>query len=241
MSTESEIPMTVFGLPALGLILLPYLLAVIVNGLYPVMSWRIWENNNSYYWPGKKLQENIWKVVSTIVLILMLTVFVFYFNTKFRLNYPFWAIPFTLVLIDFASYLFHLFCHRTGPFWKFHCHLHRSFEEMKADKFVLTQPEIIAGFLPIVFRSLLSFFLRLPIEGLVIFEVLFAVVNIYNFGLKIALFGSESFLTRLFNRLFVSQVRAQAHIYGKGLEKNKNFGQVIPYWDSFFGTDLESR
>lgn len=143
---------------------------------------------------------------------------------------PMWcAILVTIFALDLLSYGWHWANHRLGFLWRFH-RVHHSDESFTASTGVRFHPgELLLSLPP---RLAVVVLLGTPAIGLLIFEILFALANLFEHSDADLPRGLEQ---RMEQVMITPALHRFHHIRARP-ELDHNFGTLFSCWDRFFGT-----
>jgi sterol desaturase/sphingolipid hydroxylase (fatty acid hydroxylase superfamily) len=146
------------------------------------------------------------------------------------LRAPLWiAVPVAVACLDAVSYGWHRANHRLPLLWRFHRvhHLDRTPNFSTALRF---HPGELLLSLPV--RLLAVVALGVPVEGIVVFEVLFGWANVLEHGDFDAPLAPEQKVARL----LVTPALHRLHHSSERDDLDTNFGTVFTVWDRCLGT-----
>jgi sterol desaturase/sphingolipid hydroxylase (fatty acid hydroxylase superfamily) len=147
---------------------------------------------------------------------------------------PVWlAVPATVVVLDFVSYLWHRANHRFRWLWRFH-QVHHSDAAFSVSTGVRFHPGELLLSLPVRLTAVVA--LGPSPLAVVAFEVLFTIANLIEHGnidLPLAIEG------RL-DRVCITPALHRRHHSRRGSELNTNFGTLFAWWDRLLGTHAGS-
>ncbi len=141
------------------------------------------------------------------------------------------AMAVSVVALDLVSYGWHRANHRLRWLWRFH-QVHHSDTAFTVSTGVRFHPGEILLSLPV--RLLAVVVIGAPPEGVVLFELLFAVANLVEHG-DINL---PAGLERHLERVLIVPALHRRHHSRRVAELNTNFGTIFSLWDRCFGTFL---
>jgi sterol desaturase/sphingolipid hydroxylase (fatty acid hydroxylase superfamily) len=133
----------------------------------------------------------------------------------------------SVLALDFTSYLWHIANHKISLFWRFHAvhHTDLVFDTSTALRF-----HPVEIFLGLIIRCLVILFLGLPIEGVLLFETIFAFFNFLEHAdLKL-----PRNLEWIMGWLFITPALHRKHHSQILAEQNSNFGTIFVLWDRIF-------
>lgn len=143
---------------------------------------------------------------------------------------PGWlAVAIGVLGLDAVSYAWHRANHRLPLLWRFHRvhHQDRNFHFTTALRF---HPGELLLALPVRLAAVILF--GVPPEGVLVFEMVFAVANLLEHGN----FDLSPRLEPAVERVFVTPALHRAHHASDWRELDLNFGTVFSFWDRFAGT-----
>ena len=140
-----------------------------------------------------------------------------------------WAVAISLLGLDAVSYGWHRANHQLPLLWRLHQvhHGDTSFHVTTALRF---HPGELILALPVRLTAVVL--LGLPPEGVLVFELVFAVANLLEHGN----FDLPPRLEPGVERLLVTPALHRAHHASNWRELDKNFGTVFSIWDRLGGT-----
>jgi sterol desaturase/sphingolipid hydroxylase (fatty acid hydroxylase superfamily) len=143
---------------------------------------------------------------------------------------PPWAsIGVSVLLLDLVSYGWHRANHRIRVLWRFH-QVHHSDESFTVSTGVRFHPGELLLSLPV--RLLAVSVIGAPPAAVVAFEVVFAVVNLFEHGN----IGLPQRLERGLAALLVTPALHRRHHANRRPELDSNFGTIFTLWDRVLGT-----
>ena len=144
------------------------------------------------------------------------------------------AIVLTVLVFDVVSWAWHRANHVIPVLWRFHAvhHSDRVFDFTTALRF--HGGELLLS-LPL--RLSIAFLLAAPIEGILLFELLFGFFNLFEHG-NIRL---PARLEAVLATVFVVPALHRKHHSLKRAELDSNFSTLFIVWDRLFGTYHEGR
>lgn len=148
---------------------------------------------------------------------------------------PRWlAIAVTVLSLDLLSWAWHAANHRVRALWRFHRvhHSDRVFDLTTSFRF---HPGELLLSLPVRLTVVVA--LGAPVVGVLLFEIVFGLFNLFEHG-NIRLPGP---LERLLSPFVVHPALHRLHHSLRIDELNTNFGTTLTLWDRLFGTWRESR
>jgi sterol desaturase/sphingolipid hydroxylase (fatty acid hydroxylase superfamily) len=152
-----------------------------------------------------------------------------------RVGVPPWAgIAGTIVALDFALWGWHLANHRLAWLWRFH-RVHHS----DVDFDISTSLRFHAGelLLSLPLRLAAVFLLGAPLAGLLAFEVVFGLFNMF-------VHGNIRMASAVESRLSAIVILPAAHRLHHSVrpdQRGRNFGTILSAWDRWLGTWTEGR
>lgn len=143
---------------------------------------------------------------------------------------PAWcAILVTLPALDLLSYGWHWANHRVGLLWRFH-RVHHSDESFTASTGVRFHPgELLLSLPP---RIAVVVLLGAPAIGILAFEIVFAVANLFEHSDTDLPRGLE----RRMERVLITPALHRFHHIRARPDLDHNFGTLFSCWDRLFGT-----
>lgn len=143
---------------------------------------------------------------------------------------PAWcAILLTLPALDLLSYGWHWANHRVGFLWRFH-RVHHSDESFTASTGVRFHPgELLLSLPP---RIAVVVLLGVPAIGLLVFEIVFALANLFQHSDTDLPRGVE----RSVERALITPALHRFHHIRARPDLDHNFGTLFSCWDRIFGT-----
>lgn len=143
---------------------------------------------------------------------------------------PGWlAIVATVAALDLLSYLWHRANHVVPFLWRFH-HVHHSDRRFTASTALRFHPGELLLSLPI--RLAVVAALGAPVLGVLVFEAVFALANLFEHG-DIRL---PRDLERRVEGVLVTPALHRFHHSRAGLERDHNFATIFSFWDRLLGT-----
>lgn len=130
----------------------------------------------------------------------------------------------TVLALDILSYLLHRLYHVVPFFWRFHAvhHSDENFDTSTAVRFHIG--ELLLSFFV---RLLVVMVLNLPLEGLLVYEMLFQCFNIFTHGnIKLPLA-----FERLLGVFFITPGLHRKHHSVVKAHYNSNYGTIFSFWD----------
>jgi sterol desaturase/sphingolipid hydroxylase (fatty acid hydroxylase superfamily) len=143
------------------------------------------------------------------------------------------AIMASVVVLDMVSYGWHRANHQLRWLWRFH-QVHHSDTTFTVSTGVRFHPGELLLSLPVRLSAVVA--LGAPPEGVVFFELIFAVANLVEHG-------DINLPARLEPRLaqvLITPALHRRHHSKQVTELNTNFGTIFSLWDRWFGTFLAS-
>jgi sterol desaturase/sphingolipid hydroxylase (fatty acid hydroxylase superfamily) len=140
----------------------------------------------------------------------------------------------SVVVLDMVSYAWHRANHQLRWLWQFH-RVHHSDTTFTVSTGVRFHPGELVLSLPVRLSAVVA--LGAPPEGVVFFELIFAVANLVEHG-------DINLPARLDQRLaplLITPALHRRHHSKQVKELNRNFGTIFSLWDRCFGTFLASR
>jgi sterol desaturase/sphingolipid hydroxylase (fatty acid hydroxylase superfamily) len=143
---------------------------------------------------------------------------------------PRWlAVAITVIALDGVSYAWHRANHRFPFLWRFH-QVHHSDPRFTVSTGVRFHPGELLLSLPLRLVAVAS--LGAPVEGVLVFESVFALANLVEHG-DIAL---PPALERRLARAMVTPGLHRHHHTKAGRDRDTNFGTILVLWDRLLGT-----
>lgn len=142
---------------------------------------------------------------------------------------PVLAILLTLPALDLVSWAWHRAMHRVPFLWRFH-RVHHSDRLLGASTALRFHAGELLLSLPLRLATVVV--LGAPLEGLLLFEVVFGFFNLLEHG-DVRLPRN---VERLLGRIVVLPALHRLHHSVEPSELNRNFGTVFSVWDRAFGT-----
>ncbi|MBI2519702.1 MAG: sterol desaturase family protein [Bdellovibrio sp.] len=158
-------------------------------------------------------------MIRNLLIVLTSFVFIFLFAKKNALPAPGWAVPFTIIFLDFISFFWHFLSHR----WRTGNYFH-------SNDAVAHLTDVWQSLTP---RLLIVWGMRLPIEGLLLFEFIIVFGHLLEIGLTKCPSWVERFLAGI---IMTPALMSHHYTMIKGKPSRKNFGIVFSFWDRIFGT-----
>ncbi|HAZ13051.1 MAG: hypothetical protein A2X86_09685 [Bdellovibrionales bacterium GWA2_49_15] len=158
-------------------------------------------------------------LIRNILIALFCFISIFILAKKNALPAPGWAIPFSVFFLDFLSYFWHFLSHRwrTGNYF----HSRDALAHMT---------DVWQSMAP---RLFMVWGLRLPVEGLLLYEF----ILVFGFLLEVGLAKSPPWVERFLAGILMTPMLVTHHYTMiKGKPSRKNFGIVFSFWDRAFGT-----
>jgi sterol desaturase/sphingolipid hydroxylase (fatty acid hydroxylase superfamily) len=143
------------------------------------------------------------------------------------------SIPATIVTLDLVSYLWHRANHRLPLLWRFH-QVHHSDPTFTASTGVRFHPGELLLSLPIRLTAVVL--VGASAEAVVLFEIVFGIVNLLEHG-DISL---PLRFERLIGRVFITPALHRRHHTKLGPERDTNFGTIFATWDRLFSTRADN-
>ncbi|HUG43126.1 MAG TPA: sterol desaturase family protein [Acidobacteriota bacterium] len=154
-------------------------------------------------------------------------------------GFPYWLeVAFTVILLDFVAWIWHIANHKWRLLWRFHS-VHHSDETFEASTGFRFHPGELLISLGV--RLLVVTATGLPLLGLILFEVIFGAFNLFvhsdlRLPPKAELILSWAVVTPSLHRM---------HHSASPEEHNRNFGTIFSFWDriarTFLYADSRSR
>jgi sterol desaturase/sphingolipid hydroxylase (fatty acid hydroxylase superfamily) len=150
------------------------------------------------------------------------------------LSVPLWlSVMVSVFVLDVVSYGWHRANHQVPVLWRFH-QVHHSDTGFTVSTGIRFHPGELVLSLPIRLAAIVA--LGAPVEGVIIFEVLFTVANLVEHG-DIDLPGS---LEQPLAQLFITPALHRWHHSRQWVDLNTNFGTIFAFWDRLFSTYHEN-
>lgn len=152
-----------------------------------------------------------------------------------RLGAPPWAgAAGTILALDLALWGWHLANHRLSWLWRFH-RVHHS----DADFDISTSLRFHAGelVLSLPLRLAVVFLLGAPLAGILIFEIVFGLFNMFVHG-NIRL---SAVVEARLSPVFILPAAHRLHHSVRPDQRGRNFGTILSVWDRWLGTWAEGR
>ena len=139
------------------------------------------------------------------------------------------AIPISLLGMDLVSYLWHRANHRVTLLWRFH-QAHHSDPDYTVTTALRFHPGELLLALPL--RLIAVTALGVPIVGVIVFEVIFALANFCEHGnidlpLKVE---------RTLGRIFITPALHRRHHSRESALLDSNYGTIFSFWDRLLGS-----
>lgn len=143
---------------------------------------------------------------------------------------PAWvAVPATILALDLLSYLWHRANHVVPFLWRFH-QVHHSDLRFTASTALRFHPGELLLSIPL--RLGLIAALGAPVLGVLAFEAVFALANLFEHG-DIRL---PRALERRLDGVLVTPALHRFHHSREGAERDHNFATIFAFWDRLLGT-----
>lgn len=135
----------------------------------------------------------------------------------------------TFILLDLASYFWHLLSHKVPWLWRLH-QVHHTEENMTASTaFRFHALEVLFSMIP---RFAFIYYFKLPLEAVIIFEILFQLSNMFQ--------HSNTTLPRPLDRaaqfFFVTPTMHRHHHFKDPQKQMTNFSTIFSIWDKMLDT-----
>jgi sterol desaturase/sphingolipid hydroxylase (fatty acid hydroxylase superfamily) len=143
------------------------------------------------------------------------------------------AIIASVVVLDVVSYGWHRANHQLRWLWRFH-QVHHSDPTFTASTGVRFHPGELLLSLPVRLSAVIA--VGAPPEGVVFFELIFAVANLVEHGDV----NLPARLERRLAQILITPALHRRHHSKQATELNTNFGTIFSLWDRWFGTFLAS-
>jgi len=144
------------------------------------------------------------------------------------------AIPVSVLGMDLVSYFWHRANHLVSVLWRFH-QVHHSDLDYRVTTALRFHPGELLLALPV--RLVAVAILGLPIVGVIVFEVIFAVANFCIHG-NIDL---PAKLEQTLGRVFITSSFHRRHHGRQSHLLDTNYGTIFSFWDRFLGSFGENR
>lgn len=153
------------------------------------------------------------------------------------LKLPLWmGILLSVPLLDFLSYVWHRANHQVPFLWRFHAVHHSDTVYDVSSAFRFHPFEIVMS---LMVRISMILLFSLPWQGILIFEIIFTIANIFEHG-NIRL---QDQFEQTFGRFFISPSLHRLHHSALKEDVDRNFGTIFSFWDrlgkSFLATRIE--
>lgn len=141
----------------------------------------------------------------------------------------FFSLPISLLILDFTIYWQHRLFHSVDLLWRLHRvhHSDRFFDFTTALRFHTL--EILLSFL---IKAIIVIVLGIPLEGILLFEVLLNFSAMFNHSNANVPEPLENFLSKIIVTPSFHRVHHSTH----PLEHNSNFGFCLSLWDYLFSS-----
>ncbi len=147
---------------------------------------------------------------------------------------PSWlGVVVTIVGIDFVSYAWHRANHQVTLLWRFH-QAHHSDPAYTVTTALRFHPGELLLALPLRLFAVAA--LGAPVSGILAFELLFGLANLWEHG-NINL---PARLERILSRMIVTPALHRRHHSRENLLLNTNYGTIFSIWDRWLGSFGES-
>lgn len=145
-----------------------------------------------------------------------------------------WRIVVSLFILDFTAYAWHRANHRLSLLWRFHAvhHSDQIFEVSTGFRFHIGELAI-----SMIVRLAVVAAFGLPVLGILVFEVLYVLLNLFEHGNIRLSAGPEQTL----EKVFVTPALHRKHHSVDLNELNSNFSTIFSFWDRAFRTYLKSQ
>ncbi|MBU0934357.1 MAG: sterol desaturase family protein [Spirochaetes bacterium] len=134
-----------------------------------------------------------------------------------------------ILLLDLWSYWWHRFNHTIPFLWRFHRAHHTDTEMCAVSAYRFHPVEIL---LSSILRMPLIFLLGVPVEALLLYEVILAVSTAFHH----ANLGVGARLDSLLRLVIVSPIMHKLHHSTKAAEFSSNYSSILSVWDRIFKT-----
>ncbi|MFT4570977.1 MAG: sterol desaturase/sphingolipid hydroxylase (fatty acid hydroxylase superfamily) [Hyphomicrobiaceae bacterium] len=143
---------------------------------------------------------------------------------------PYWAaIPLTIIALDLVSYCWHRANHTFGFLWRFH-QVHHSDVHFTVSTAARFHPGELLLSLPLRLAAVAA--LGAPVVAVVIFEIVFGVVNLLEHGdINVPKVAEQRLAT-----VFVTPALHRRHHGKQSKELGSNFATIFSVWDRLLET-----
>ena len=145
------------------------------------------------------------------------------------LNYSVMIFLFTILFLDAYTYVWHRLCHTFSFLWRFHKVHHSDMTLESTSAFRFHFVEVGLSFL---FRAIIVRGLGLPLQAVVVYEVIFQFMNV----LQHSNFSFPSNVDRFLCHLFITPALHRKHHDVTAIHQLKNYSTVLSLWDKVFLT-----
>ncbi|MCC6137540.1 MAG: sterol desaturase family protein [Bdellovibrionaceae bacterium] len=196
------------------------------------LCFTLWEKKKPF---AHQSQNSLWTNLSLGLISASITSLVIftghYFYPSLTANTPIDIIQVlkTVILLDIASYTWHLLSHKIPWLWRLHQVHHSEINMTASSAFRFHFVEVLISLIP---RFAFIYYFSLPLETVVIFEIIFQLSNMYQHS-NIAL---PHRLDRIAQFFFVTPTM---HRYHHALDPQKqmtNFSTIFSIWDKMMDT-----
>jgi sterol desaturase/sphingolipid hydroxylase (fatty acid hydroxylase superfamily) len=146
---------------------------------------------------------------------------------------PWVAIPISVVALDLVSYGWHRANHVVPIFWRFH-QVHHSDPTFTTSTGVRFHPGELLLSLPLRLTAVAV--VGVPVEAVLVFEVVFTIANFLEHGDIDVPLRFE----RLMGQVFITPALHRWHHTKLGPDRDTNFGTIFATWDRLFGTRADN-
>jgi sterol desaturase/sphingolipid hydroxylase (fatty acid hydroxylase superfamily) len=146
---------------------------------------------------------------------------------------PWVAIPASVLSLDLVSYGWHRANHLIPLLWRFH-QVHHSDPAFTASTGVRFHPGELLLSLPLRLTAVVV--VGVPVEAVLVFEIIFTIANLMEHGDIDFPHRFESLMARL----CITPALHRRHHTKSGPDRDTNFGTIFSAWDRLFGTYAES-
>lgn len=144
------------------------------------------------------------------------------------------AIPISVLAMDLVSYFWHRANHLLQFLWRFH-QVHHSDPDYTVTTALRFHPGELLLALPV--RILAIVVLGVPIAGVIVFEVIFAIANFCEHGNIDVPLNVEGPL----GRVFITPALHRRHHGRESRLLDTNYGTIFSFWDRLLGSYGDSR
>ncbi len=134
-----------------------------------------------------------------------------------------------VMILDLASYWFHLIAHKWKPLWHFH-EVHHLDQDIDASTGLRIHPfEIV---LVNLFRLPVLILLGVPLSSVIAFEVVLGLVGTFHHGN----FHLPRWAERIFDWVVISPTQHYCHHHAIIEDTDSAYGFIFNWWDRLFGS-----